>query len=327
MRENSLVTRCVKIAVFVCVIMGFVRATALAQHPFDVRWSGERLSISAHDAVLADVVAEVSRIAGIEIVGGEKLSGQVTVDIMDLPPTEALAKLLAGVNYVVQERPQSADGAVRRLVVSVHSMVGYALPKSAFTGPVRVSALDAFVADEAEDEADDRDAEAEDPDTAEDMRQELGEASQLAAQGAFGPKVPLDSLIQLLKRPNDWVRAEAARALASRPATTVVSRALPALIAALGDASVDVRNTVVEILGHASDHESMQAIGLLLEKNEDRDMRIRALRVLALRAQPESARYLQIGLKDPDKFIHDVAEQIQAELDRRIRAKQGDVRP
>jgi HEAT repeat protein len=77
----------------------------------------------------------------------------------------------------------------------------------------------------------------------------------------------------------------------------------------------------VEILGRDKAPETLATLGRLLEKNDDMDVRIGALRVLAFRADPESAVYLRAVLKDEDPVIRVAAEQILTELDRRARAK------
>jgi len=41
----------------------------------------------------------------VEIIGGEKLTGTVSDDFTDLPPEQALKRILTGVNYVLKERP------------------------------------------------------------------------------------------------------------------------------------------------------------------------------------------------------------------------------
>jgi HEAT repeat protein len=95
---------------------------------------------------------------------------------------------------------------------------------------------------------------------------------------------------------------------------------------ALGDEVWEVRMAAVEILGRDKSRESLATLGRLLEKNDDKDVRIGALRVLALRADPESAIYLRAVLKDEDPVIRAAAEQILAELDRREQARKQNPR-
>ena len=125
----------------------------LAQKPFDVRWSDERLSVRAANAPLGDVMAEVARLTGIEIEGRDNLTRRLSVEFTDLTPQEALARLLEGLDYVIQRRPGQAGATDGALVVRIHSVDGYSLPTETFSGPILVKALDVLMAVEAIDVA------------------------------------------------------------------------------------------------------------------------------------------------------------------------------
>jgi HEAT repeat protein len=183
-----------------------------------------------------------------------------------------------------------------------------------------VAGLDALVVDEAEDFADAKEADLEDPDVVEEVQEAKKEAYAMAAAGAFGPDADINALAALAQSPNEEVRLEALRAIQMRP----LQPALQAVARALGDESWDVRTTAVEILAAARDRESLNRVGLLLVGAESRDIRIDALRVLALRAQPESAKHLQAYLKakpkDDEGVLRDAAVQMLAEFERRAEA-------
>ena len=313
--------RSLKVTISSSVFVVLFCSTAFAQRPFDVKWVNEQISVHASDASLADVIGEVARLTGIEVTGGDKLIGRISVDFANLAPKEALSKILTGVNYVVQERPAAKGSAASPLVVSVHSMAGDVSPANAFSGPLEVPTLIARVAAEAADVDDGKEIESDDdPDAvADEVHEDKLGASRLTNEGAFGPKATVGSLIKLMDNYNDEIRVEALKALASRP----MQAALTPLVKALGDEAWDVRTVAVEALGRASDRGSLRAVGKVLEKSDDDDARLDALRVLAQRGDPESVPYLKAVLKDADSFIRETAERMLFELDRREQAKQA----
>jgi len=310
--------RIVKTLAWAILCVTVLCSPTFAQKPFEIAWTGERLTVHALNAPLGEVIAEVARQTGILIVGQEKLAGQLSIDFADLAPQEALTKLLADVNYIVQGRAGANGNTSSPLVVMIHSMGGSTLPAEAFSGPILVRELDVLMVVEANDVVDSRrEEEEDDPDAVEDQHADKIQATALATQGAFGPKAPIDSLIKLMSSVNNEIRLEALKAIGTRP----MPDALKALIGALGDEVWEVRNRSIEILGRATDVDSLRAVGETLLTSQDRDIRIDALRVLSLRGAPESADYLRAALKDADASIREVASLMLNELDRREQAK------
>jgi hypothetical protein len=308
--------------------LALVCSVSFAQSAFDVKWANERLTVSAANAPLIDVVREVSRLSGIEVVGAEKLSGSVSAEFRDLAPKQALDTLLTGVNYLITERPVAAGSRGRQLVVHVHSMAGTA-PAAANTSrtaapavaPLVVPALEALVAEEAETAAEEREEEEADPDLDELRAAERAKVSELASAGAFGPEANVSALITLAgDGHNHHVRLEAVKALGTRPMSTAVG----ALVRALGDEAWEVRSAAVDILGRATDAQSLAAVGGLLASDE-REIQISALRVIALRADTRSADHVRtlLTMKDVEPEIVQAANQLLAEFDLRARAQRA----
>lgn len=308
--------RMLKTCAWVSIALGVMAAPVLAQAPFEVRWENERLTVRSSNALLIDVVREVSRQTHIDVIGGDKLAGLTSVEFSDLTLERGVAALLSGANYVLQEQP-GADGASPNLVLRVLSMAGGALPDATFTGPVSVGALDSLVAEEESDARDAQEVDLEDliddADSIDDLHKEKLDASNLASKGTFGPQADLESLLQHLRNPNEWIRIEAINALAKRP----VAPALPALIKVLNDESWAVRNVAVTILGGATDATSLRAVGQWLESDSDRDLRISALRVVAMRGEPASIPNLRAVLADEDERLRDIAAQLIKQLEAR----------
>jgi hypothetical protein len=322
-RDEALM-RVLTVLALTLIWLGLFSPELDAQQPFEIGWAAERLTVRATDAPLADLIAEVSRVTGIDVTGAEKLAGLVSIDFTGLPARQALTELLSNVNYLVQDRP----GPAGRLIVTVQGMAGGDNPGSASTPitPIFVPALLELVAEEAAVIEEEKQEEREDdPDFFDDEVRELkAEVAQLVSEGAFGAEASVNSLAELAGNlDNEEIRLEALKALSTRP----LEAALPTLTTALGDDSLDVRSATVEILGRARDAESLEAIGQLAIKTGDRNVRISALRVLALRANPESAAYLRTLLgtdslkRDPqvrkavDQMLeeHDYRERRQAQ--------------
>ena len=309
-----------------CLSLAVVCSTTAAQQPPEVVWANDRLSVRATDAALADVVSEVARVTGIELVGREKLSGHVSINFADQPLEKALAALFEAVNYSIQERA-AADGVPRQLTVRILSMIRGSGGPMQITGPLASPALDALVAEAITDHDDQVEVDADDdPDYYDDIRAEKLEASRLAAEGAFGPKADVASLIKLTENYNDYIRLEALKALATRP----LAETLVPLTKALGDEHWDVRNVAIEVLSRARDQESLLQIGHLLVKAVDREAKVDALRVIAARAQPQALVHLQAYLKTPagieDALLRAAAQQMINELEWRAQAARGERR-
>jgi HEAT repeat protein len=291
-----------------------------AQAPFTVRWANDRLSVRASDAPLQDVVAEVARQSGLKVVGADKLQGRLTVDFAELSAVDALKALLTDVNYFVQQEPEVEKGRIG-LILRVHSMARVdAAPLSApgsAKPALHVPALDAILESEAEDLADEKEEEADDPDIDAENRQYLAAAQDLVLSGAFGSAASVTALERYMQSDNPQIRLEALKAFSQRP----ISDSLLPLLEALEDDAIEVRRIAIDALGRASDPESLLKVGLLLEKDPDISLRYNALRILVLRADPSSTVHLRNALKDEDPTVREVATEMLAEFERLARAK------
>jgi HEAT repeat protein len=288
---------------------------AQSQPRFTVTWATDRLSVHAPSAPLADVMAEVARQTGLSIVGADKLQGEVSADFTDLTIADALKTLLADVNYFVQQ--EATDRGRIGLSVRVHSMARVTERASRSGRALRVPAIDAMIAAETEELEEEKKEAADDPDVAEERRMYLETARQLVESGVFGGTATVAQLENYLDGDNPELRLEAAKALADRP----IADALSALLDALMDDSIEVRSVAINALGRASDPDSLQHIGLLLENDDDLSVRYAALRVLALRADPASAQYLKKVANDEDDSVREAAQQMLAELERIAKEK------
>jgi hypothetical protein len=86
--------------VFVGVVAALAAGRARAESaPVVARFADGRLSVSATDARLEDVVREVARVAGAEVKGTVATPRQVTIAFEDVPLEEALRRVLGEQPY------------------------------------------------------------------------------------------------------------------------------------------------------------------------------------------------------------------------------------
>ena len=300
----------------VALAVGF--SVTSAQSPLRVTWANNLLSIQSNGAPLAEVVLEVARLTGLEVMGIEKVSGTVKLEVSEVALQEGLKQLLAGANFMLGETA-AAPGAPPRPALRILSMAGTAIAGTPAHAPLVVPVLDVIVAADTAAEADEQAEDNDDPDVDADKLDAKLEAARLASEGAFTAAVAVSDLVEHLEDGNPEVRVQALTALATRP----MKVALGPLTDALGDDAAIVRNAAVDALGRATDRESLAKIGQMLEQHDDIGVRIGALRVLALRADPASAIHLRRALKDADNTVREAAAQMLAELDRRAKEEKA----
>jgi len=103
-------------AVLSCLL--FLASFGSAQEPLKVEWMEGRLSVTAEETPLAQVLQEVARQTGLEARGLERLQEKVSVRFSSLSLREGLQKLLAYVNYVILEKKSFQGDAQPVLVLA-----------------------------------------------------------------------------------------------------------------------------------------------------------------------------------------------------------------
>jgi len=101
-------------AVLSCLLL--LASFGSAQEPLKVEWMEGRLSVTAEETPLAQVLQEVARQTGLEARGLERLQEKVSVRFSSLSLREGLQKLLAYVNYVILEK-KSFQGDTQPVLV------------------------------------------------------------------------------------------------------------------------------------------------------------------------------------------------------------------
>jgi hypothetical protein len=146
--------RYLKLSVSVAIVVTGLCSAASAQRPFDVKWTNDRVTVKASSAPLADVIGEVVKLANVEVIGLDKLSGPLSVDIADHELEKALGILLYGVNYSIGKRPSPDSSEPPRLVLRILSMAQGADGSVKVDGPLHSPALDMLVAEAMADDQD-----------------------------------------------------------------------------------------------------------------------------------------------------------------------------
>ena len=301
----------IKIAsrLIVAVALAGLAHAQVASTP-DVRCDGGRLTLKAVDAQLKAVMDQIVERCGIEVVGGERLAGTVTATIEGKPVNEAIDVLLAGYNYLVGVKRNPETNALGWRV-SVLSRIGAepGLHKSNIVGPVHLPAIEAALQAERE---------MADPVDQEEQEEREANLAALTKDGAFLPDKAVSSLIDLYEEEdNPLVRRRVLFELDSR----APEKALPLLLEALADE--DLNEEAIEILGRRKDPASLAQVGQFLVKELDLNAKFGAFRVLALRPDPSSVKYVERLVKHENQIVREAAAQFLAEMEQRRKAKEG----
>jgi hypothetical protein len=89
------------IAGAVLALLFLVASAARAESPIKVDWNKGRLSVSAENAELSQVLREIAQRTGIRIRGSQDIGQRVSIHLSDVSLEKGLKSLLAGVDYAV----------------------------------------------------------------------------------------------------------------------------------------------------------------------------------------------------------------------------------
>lgn len=284
-----------------CALVLALTGTAFAQNP-TVSWANDRLTVRAKNAPLAELVTEVAAKAGMTVVGIAKLTGQRSIELVDLPLGEALPKLLDGVNYLVTRRNSVYQ-------IRIHSMGGSSRAEGVEKGPLHIPGLTDLRVGEHNQVSDTLDSEEVD----EDEQDELVELEEIGqAKGAES----LQGLLEAMKSDFFVVRVRAVQLLAqyNEPA------ALAAVLSALGDDDADVSLAASDALAEMPGEAVVPALFQRLAPKVEVDVQGGALRTVALRADLATIPLLQKSMPSIHPQLQEVAALILKRLEDRAKA-------
>ncbi len=282
------------------VLSAAVDASAQA---LQLAWSGNRVSIAAVDVPLAAILTDLARHTGSAVVGLEKASDPVTIDLDKVTLHDALRTLLADKNYIYLDRPAAASqvaDSVKLWIFRPGQVIAAACLKPGATcgeGATGVVSFDGAASTATYT----TEPFPRGPSAAE------AEAARLAEDGAFSPAASQGSLLGLANAADPEVRARALQALAIQNSAAGVQ----AIIAALEDPEPLVRGEALH-MAMSIGTPGPEAIAQLRDLLDHKDPGVRFAAAMALGEQPgaEAEFQLRRALGDPDESVKNAAAQV-----------------
>ncbi|MGE0815643.1 MAG: HEAT repeat domain-containing protein [Vicinamibacterales bacterium] len=278
-------------AIGALVMVCALQASAFGQSAVVVSWAGDRLSVTAANVPLADVLREIALRTGSKIVGLEQATERVSIDVHDATLSYVLHLLLSDVdvNYVYRARPATRTGVAMWLAGATAPRAS-ACPAGGCGGPA-VIAVDGAAAPLTTSWTTDPGP--------------VDNVARLTADGAFGAGATQASLIGLTKDPDFNVRIMAIQTLALQ----MTPEGVAAIREALNDEHPFVRGEAIALMGELGSSPGTTAlVGELLE-HPNHEVRETAAIVLGERDGEEARYLLERALGDEDGAVRGLAAQ------------------
>ena len=288
-------------AVLSCLL--FLASFGSAQEPLKVEWMEGRLSVTAEETPLAQVLQEVARQTGLEARGLERLQEKVSVRFSSLSLREGLQKLLAYVNYVILEK-KSFQGDTQPVLVLASGR--RTTPSTGERGekpeedPVveedqgrRLAALYASV-QQGDSEA---------------LQKALFDRDQVVQATAYellakqDPEKAVAVLLEATKSDQPGTRLQALQLL-DQSGQAEARVALSALDSALGDEDVTVKGYAAQALVERGTPEAMVHLYRALH---DPDPSFRMMVVEVVAGKEQGRQMLQAALRDDNEAVRSMA--------------------
>jgi hypothetical protein len=296
-----------------------------AQGSFVITWREALLSVHADRAPLTELLREVARQTGTQIIGYERVDGTYSGDFADRPLVEGLALLLEDVNYImgVKEPADRTTGSMIRIWLHSRRGTGAALPpalgsseaSSETNHDLREGAQAGETSPSPTVDAEDAGGPITQPESADADEVHL---RQLESTGFFD-EAALSLLVDAAHSASAVVRARALRALTERD----LSMATDVLAAALSDTDATVSSAAAELFGQVDGLEVRERVGSLLQ-NPDPVIRFTALELLRRRPDPNILSYVQEALRDENEAIRATAQSLIRELEVKVLERRDD---
>lgn len=303
--------RAVCIVASFAVLAAFVQAqetlrdegsTTQARPPYlRVELAGELVSIEARDARIKDLLEELARQRGLVVISRDPLDERITLELEPLPLPKAMARVLGGRSFALQEiEPSTARGSpirlpATRLWVFSSGRAGEAVP------PDTVVRLGGSEGEESI--ASLWGAALVDPDP--NVRQEA--AAELAIVGDEQAVPALATAA--LRDESASVRTEAIHALGAIGGEAII----PILEQSLRDPDPTVREAVIDALTDIGGDASIAVLAVALN-DEDASLRAEAVDSLGEIGGERAIQLLRRALGDAQRSIREAAAEYLLEL-------------
>jgi hypothetical protein len=276
LKRSLIGSRPYKVATTVlCLGILFAGSSTRAQAPPVVEWQERRLSVTADQVPLAQVLHEVAGRTGVEIRGLEALQEKVSVRLANLPLREGLQKLLTQVNYFLLEKPAPQGGTQPTLVL----ISGWQAPLLAET-----------IANEEGTKPEGESMAEEDPE------------ERLAALSTFAEQGNEEALRKAASDPDQAVSAMAFELLAQQNPVAATTLAT----AASRSPDLTQRLTGLQVLGQIDNALAEQTLGAA-SADDDVGVREYAIQSLASQTGSHATLLLSQALQDHDPSIRVLA--------------------
>ena len=282
---------------------------ASAQPPLTVQWVDARLSVTAHDVALAEVLREIAHQTGVEVVGLDRIQESRSIEFADKRLADGLKLLLEDLDYVMAIRDPLA------LMTTPPAMRVWVYLKSP---PVDVPAQpgdpDAPTpAEPTPGGADGTWPEAVTPAPAS-TDQEIPAADidpelRSLEDSRFFDQASESSILQATNAESPAVRARALKVLGARDSSVSAD----AFGIAMVDSDPAVSSVASALMADSNAPNVLENLGSVL-RHSDPVVRFTALELLTRRADPESLPYLSPVLNDENEVIRTTAQRLVKQL-------------
>ncbi len=262
-----------------------------AQGAFDVTWAAGLISVSAHDAPLAEVLRRVGELTGVEFEGLDEVNEPCSVTFTNKWLVDGLRRVLGDRSYIM-----ARNGGDVGVTPGIRVWLNTGSTRTRARPRVRESALAAGTLEPG----DGWEVGEEQPDP------ELERLEQSRFFEEMSDGILLEAVTS---SPNERVRVRALEALNARSpgfAVNVLERAMVGTDAALA-------GTAAVLMAENDDPGTVESLGRILRHPEPA-VRLSALEMLAQREDPSVLDYIAEAMNDDDEVIRHTARRLQNEL-------------
>lgn len=265
-----------------------------ASQPLNVNYAGGKLSIVADKVALADVLREVSRRTGIQVLGAQELGHPISVNFSGVPVAQAFDTLLAGTNYALfgNFAPGPAMRRAKVVILTGNPVAPLEPPAAAAAGGPAAATLT-----QAQRNAARTGLMSQNPVEQDSGFRELAHAS---------PKEILDALDDVLANGEGLARLRALQFL-DQDGRIDPAASLAALRNALNDSDPTLRDYAIQALGR---REGSEAIDTLRQLFNEGDTSVRLSIVESVGQRDDARSLLQQASGDPDQAVSSLANEL-----------------
>ena len=282
---------------------------ASAQPPLTVQWVDARLSVTAHDVALAEVLREIAHQTGVEVVGLDRIQESRSIEFADKRLADGLKLLLEDLDYVMAIRDPLAlmttPPAMRVWVYLKSPPVDVLAQPGDPDASTRVEPTLAGADGTWPEAVTPAPASTDQEIPAADIDPEL----RSLEDSRFFDQASESSILQATNAASPAVRARALKVLGARDSSVSAD----AFGIAMVDSDPAVSSVASALMADSNAPNVLENLGSVL-RHSDPVVRFTALELLTRRADPESLPYLSPVLNDENEVIRTTAQRLVKQL-------------